>query len=148
MSCGLPPAEGPPGSATLAFSWPVRFPPAARYLGNSRLPLLLSAADVSYVYSRERVLGAQLTIAPAGEQDMSKSGQILTSIEVPVQSSYFVTVTLEKHCMRLKSLSDGSGENVDKKSLLNQGRLDGEMRRTWCILGAFLLRGGVEWDCP
>lgn len=39
----------------------------------------------------------------------------LMSIEVSVRSSaYFVTVSLEKPCVRLKILSDGSGEDTDE----------------------------------
>lgn len=93
------------------------------------------------------MLGAQLAIAPAGEQDLSKSGQILTSIEVPVRSSCSITAMLGKPCMRLKSLSNGSRENVGKKGLLNLDRLDGEMRRARCLLGALpLLSPWGEWS--
>lgn len=73
LSQGLPPAEWPPGSARLASCWPMWFPAVAQRLGNSsHLPLLLSAADVSYTRSSEWVLGTQLTITPASEQDRSK----------------------------------------------------------------------------
>lgn len=67
------------------------------------------------------------------------------SIEVLVQSSYFITVMLEKPCVRRKSLSAGSGENVNK----NLDRLDGEKRRTWCFPPAGLSVAGlmlqVQW---
>lgn len=57
------------------------------------------------------------------------------SVEVPVQSLYFLTVTPEKLCMRLNSLSDGSGENVGKKGLLKLNKLDGEKGRALTCMG-------------
>lgn len=49
--------------------------------------------------------------------------------------------------MRLKSLSDGSGENVGKKGVLNLNKLDGE-RRAGCLLGASHLHGGSGGELP
>ncbi|KAM6360356.1 uncharacterized protein FN964_005595 [Alca torda] len=54
---------------------------------------------------------------------------------------YVLTVSREKPCLRLKILSDGNGEDVDKKGLLDLGRSDGGMRNHQCLVGASLPHG-------
>lgn len=69
------------------------------------------------------------------------------SVEVPIQSSFFLTVTPEKLCMRLKSLSGGSGENVGKEGYQNLNKLNGE-RRAGRLLGTSHLHGGSRGELP